>query len=552
MSHQGGPVILSKIFPDEYYSNTRSQIMRESDQLTVREMLHRAARWFPDKEAVVDETTRYTYKQLLEMARNCAALYHELGVRKGDRVAFMLYPSTVHCIALFGAFELGALPVALHIRETAKALSQAVDRLSPRVLVYDASLEEAAHKLLSLCPGITGSVLAISSVPAKPHPPAEPSARIPADLSNHKMDFEPMPVYETDPVAIVLSSGTTGIPKGIIHTNRTFIEGARGAVYNYNGIKPTDAFLNVFTTSFIAWFNSSLPFFNVGAKVVFRTKWDPKVYLEAVQSERVTAPFLVPTMWRMLFEQGADRGGYDLSSVKAALFSGEIMDPHTLKRIRENICSRVINVYGTTELGASAGAVMFEEDMIGDRLASVGKPMLNSDIRIIKPGGTKQDEMPIGESGEVIIRGPSVANQVWNDPVVARKIFEPDGADTWWHSGDMGHFDEEGFLYLEGRTDDMIISGGINIMPGRVEDVLLSHPDVAEVAVVGVPHPEWGQRVKAFIVSKKTDLTEAELDRFMKDSDLADFQRPRIYEFLDDLPRTATGKINRKALREES
>jgi len=256
--------------------------MRESDQLTLREMLHRVANWFPDKEGVVDETSRYTYKELMEQSQRCAALYHKLGVRKGDRVAFMLYPSTVHCIALFGAFELGALPVALHVRETAKALSGMVDRLSPRILVYDASMEKMAHDLLNLCPMVTGSVRATSSVPSNLYPEAKPSAEIPLDLKNYTLDFEPMPVYETDPVAIILSSGTTGVPKGIVHTNRTFMEGARGAVYNYNGIKPTDAFLNIFTTSFIAWFNSTLPFLNVGSKVVFRSKWDPKVYLEAI------------------------------------------------------------------------------------------------------------------------------------------------------------------------------------------------------------------------------------------------------------------------------
>ncbi len=524
--------------------------MKESDLLTVREMLRRASRWFPNNDAVTDETTRYTYRELMEHAQRCAAIYHKLGVRKGDRVAFMLYPSTVHCIALFAAFELGALPVALHIRETTKALAETIEGFSPRVLVYDATMTETAQKVLSLSPGVTGSIQATSSMPIQPYPDATPDAEIPADLKDYEMDFEPMPVYETDPAVIALSSGTTGIPKGIVHTNRTFTEGARGAIYNYNGIKPTDAFLNIFTTSFIAWYNSSLPFFNVGAKVVFRNKWDPKVYMEAVQEEKITTPFLVPTMWRMLFEQGADRGDYDLSSVKVALFSGEIMDLQTLKRIRENICPHIINIYGTTELAGGAGAIMFEEDMTEEQLASVGKPMLNADIRVIKPGGTRDDELPAGKAGEVIIRGPSVASLVWNSPAIARKIFEPDGDNTWWHSGDMGHFDESGFLFLEGRTDDMIISGGINIMPARVEDVLRSHPDVTEVAVVGDPHPEWGQRVKAFIVTKKADLSKDELDRFMKDSDLADFQRPRIYEFINELPRTATGKINRKALRE--
>ncbi len=524
--------------------------MRESDLLTVREMLRRASKWFPNNDAVTDETTRYTYSELMEQAKQCAKLYYELGVRKGDRVAFMLYPSTVHCIALFAAFELGALPVALHIRETAKSLAETIEGISPRVLVYDAAMAETAQKVLELSPGVTGSIQAISSVPAEPHPDAKPNAVIPTDLKDYEMDFEPMPVYETDPVAIMLSSGTTGIPKGILHTNSTFMHGARGAIYNYNGIKPTDAFLNIFTTSFIAWFNSSLPFFNVGAKVVFRSKWDPKVYMETVQEEKITAPFLVPTMWRMLFEQGADKGDYDLSSVKVALFSGEIMDLATLKRIRESICPHVINIYGTTEIAGSTGAVMFEEDMTEEQLAAVGKPMLNADIRIIEPGGTRNDELPVGEAGEVIIRGSSVANLVWNNPAAARKIFEPDGHNTWWHSGDMGHLDKNGFLFLAGRTDDMIISGGINIMPARVEDVLRTHPDVIEVAVVGDPDPEWGQKVKAFVVSGKPGLSKDELDAFMKDSDLADFQRPRIYEFIEDLPRTATGKINRKALRE--
>ena len=524
--------------------------MRESDQLTVREMLHRAARWFPNNEVAVDETTRYTYRELLDQLQRCAALYHELGVRKGDRVALMLYPSTVHCIALFAAFELGALPVALHVRETAKALAPMVGRLSPRVLVYDASMEEKAKELLDLCPFVTASVRAMSSVPAQLHPEAKPAAEIPADLKNYAMQFEPMPVYESDPAAIVLSSGTTGLPKGIVHTNRTLTDGARGGLYNYNGIKPSDALLNIFTTSFVAWYNASLPFFNVGAKIVFRFKWDPKAYLQAAQEEKATVAFLVPTMWRMLFAQGADSGEYDLSSIKLAAFAGEVMDQTTLKRIQKSISPHLMQIYGTTELGASAGAVAFEEDMIGAKLASVGRPMLNADIRIITPGGTRQDEVPVGESGEVIIRGPSVANLVWDDPPVARRIFEPDGANTWWHSGDMGHLDEDGYLYLQGRVDDMIISGGINIMPGRVEEVLLSHPDVAEAAVVGVSDPEWGQRVKAFVISNRADLSDKELDQFMKESELADYQRPRIYEFAETLPRTATGKINRRALRE--
>jgi acyl-coenzyme A synthetase/AMP-(fatty) acid ligase len=521
--------------------------MMHSDQMTIREMIHRSARWFPTNEAAVDEVTRLTYAQLVQNAERCAALYHELGVRKYDRVALLTYPSAIHTVAVFGAIELGALPVALHIRESVGTLSEVLRKLSPRILVYDAALEPTAQELLRRCPYITASVRAHSAVPAQPVQDAAAAYDIPKDLEQFTLDFEPMPVYEHDPVAIVLSSGTTNIPKGIVHTNRTFIESARGGPYFFQGIKPSDSILNILSTSFIGWYNLSLPFFNVGAKVVFLSRWDPIKYLDTVERERITIVFLIPTMWRLLFKAGVE--GRDLRSVRLAGFAGEVMDLATLERIRKQICPHVINVYGTTETGScSAGTVMFEEDMTPERLASVGKPLLNADIRVIRPGGTSEDVLPPGESGEVIIRGPSVASSVWDDAATARKIFE--GPYPWWHSGDYGHLDEQGFLYLEGRLDDMIISGGINIPPARVEEALLQHPDVAECAVIGVPDPDWGQRIKAFVVLKRPGLTEAELDAFLRQSDLSPYQRPREYEFVTDLPRTSTGKVNRKALRE--
>ncbi|MDI3317234.1 MAG: class I adenylate-forming enzyme family protein [Bacillota bacterium] len=520
--------------------------MRDSDQVTVREMLHRAGRWFPKHEAAVDEGSRYTYADLLDAARRCANLYHRLGARKGDRIALMLYPSAIHTVALFGAFELGALPVALHVRESAETLARVVRRLVPTVLVYDAALEEAVARLLQLGSPVRGILRATSTAPGPERSLLAPEAEIPRDLAGASADFEPMPVYEQDPVAIVLSSGTTGVPKGIIHTNRTFMESARGGVYFWNGIKPSDSILNSMSTSFIGWYNLSLPFFNVGAKNVFLPKWDPRKFIEMVERERVTHAFLVPTMWRMLFKEGIE--GRDLSSVKMAGFAGEIMDPTTLRRIRERVTPHVINIYGTTETGScSGGTILFEEDMGEERLTSVGKPLLNADIRVIRPGGTAADELPPGESGEVIIRGPSVAAHVWDDPAAARRIFEEPG--PWWHSGDMGHLDQEGYLYLEGRIDDMIISGGINIFPARVEDVLLAHPQVAECAVVGIPDPVWGQRVMAVVVPRQPGLTSEELDRFMRESELSDYQRPRIYEFVTELPRTGTGKIDRRSLR---
>jgi long-chain acyl-CoA synthetase len=522
--------------------------MSAGDQLTIRAALHRAARWYPGSPAVADPTGRLDYAGLADASRRAAALYHDLGVRKGDRVALLLYPSVVHAVAVLGAVELGALPAALHVRESPAILAATLARVAPRVLVFDAALEALAAEVLARCPLPTGLVRARSAIPAPAGARAlAPAATWPDDLARPVADREPVPLREGDPAAIVFSSGTTGVPKGIVHTNRTLLESARGAIYYWGGIKPTDSILNPMTTSFIGWYNLALPFLNVGAKNVFLPRWDPRAYLLTAARERITHAFLAPTMWRLLLRE--DVTAHDLSAVKIAYFAGEMMDRTTLQRIRELVCPRVANVYGSTESGScSAGTVLFEEDMTDERLTSVGKPLLNGDIRVIRPGGTAADELARGERGEVLVRGPSVAAEVWDDPAATRRSFE--GPDPWWHSGDEGYLDAEGYLHLVGRVDDMIVTGGINVYPAAVEDALLTHENVAECAVVGVPDPEWGQRIKAFVVARGPGLTEAALDAHVRRSPLSSYQRPRLYALVESLPHTATGKVNRRALRQ--
>jgi long-chain acyl-CoA synthetase len=511
---------------------------------TLRDMLHRAARWFPDNDAAVDEAERCTYAELLERSREMASLYHELGVRKGDRVALLLYPSVLHVVAFCGAVEIGAVPVALHTRESGAVLSAVVHRVAPRVLVHDAGLADTVGDIRASCPFVTAYV---GTRPGPEDPaPVVGDPIIPDALEGRSLTFEPSAAREGDPAAIVLSSGTTGTPKGIVHTHRTLLESARGGSYVWGAI-PHDAIVNTMTTAFIGWYNISLPFLNVGAKTVFLRRFTPRTFLEAVQAERATVGFLVPTMWRLLLQEPL--GEYDLSSIRLVGFAGEPMDPTTLARIREQISPHVINVYGTTETGScSAGTIMFEQDLVREgKLTSVGKPLLNADVRAIEPGGTVDQEVPVGELGEIVICGPSVASEVFDDVETGRRIFEG----PWWHSGDMGRIDEDGYVFLEGRVDDMIISGGINVLPTRVEDVLLSHPGVQQAGVVGLADDTWGQVVAAFVVTQD-GITAEELDRFVQDSDLSSYQRPRRYVHVEELPRTASGKVNRRALRTEA
>lgn len=194
----------------------------------LREMLHRAAKWFPNNEAVVDDLYRYTYAQLKDQVQRMAKLLHTRGVRKGDRVALLMYPSVQHVVALFGTFELGAIPSALHLRESPKILAAVLERLSPRVLVYDGALDELAEELRRLAPLVSHGIRAVSEL-TPPDKIGGPDPVIPRDLADYTLDFEPMPIFSHDTSMIALSSGTTGVPKGIMHTHRTQIESARGA-----------------------------------------------------------------------------------------------------------------------------------------------------------------------------------------------------------------------------------------------------------------------------------------------------------------------------------
>jgi acyl-CoA synthetase (AMP-forming)/AMP-acid ligase II len=301
------------------------------------------------------------------------------------------------------------------------------------------------------------------------------------------------------------------------------------------------------STAFIGCYNGWFPFLNAGACTVFMEHFDLGELVRKVTAERATHVFLTPTLWRRLLN--ADEPSADFSSVRLIGFAAEPMDATTLKRLREKISPNAVQMYGSTETGA-AGSCITADEMVGERLISVGRPLLNGDLRVVVPGGAPQDEVAPGETGEILISSPSLAAGIWRDPAATAASFVTDGDRRWWRSRDLGRIDAGGYLYLEGRRDDMIISGSINIMPARVEEVLLSHVGVAECAVVGVPHPEWGEEVQAFIVRGDPTLDAASLERHVRASDLSSYQRPRVYTFVSELPRTSTNKVLRRVLRE--
>ena len=517
--------------------------------LTIPNSFARAARWFGNGEAVVDSATRLTYSELDRLSRQAAALFAKLGAVPGEPLALLCPPSAIYLVAWLGAVRLGALPMALHTRESAATLAAICRKMGARLLAYDPSMESLAAGIAAGCPELAACIEALSAVPPKRGGTFSPAASIPGDLKGENSDLLLARQAEDDAAVIVLSSGTTSLPKGVVHTHRGFIENARSNLHLYQGLLPRDRSVVPLSTAFIGCYNGWFPFLNAGACTIFMEHFDLGDLVRRVTDERATHVFLTPTLWRRLLN--SDQQGADFSSVRLIGFAAEPMDAPTLKRLREKISPNVVQMYGSTELGA-AGSCITAEEMVGDRLVSVGRPLLNGDLRVVVPGGAPADEVPPGEIGEIIVSSPSLAAGIWRDPEATAASFIVDGDRRWWRSRDLGRIDAGGYLYLEGRRDDMIISGGINIMPARVEEVLLAHRGVAECAVIGVPDPEWGERVQAFIVRADPALDAAALERHVRGSDLSPYQRPRVYAFVAELPRTPTNKVLRRALRESA
>jgi acyl-CoA synthetase (AMP-forming)/AMP-acid ligase II len=515
--------------------------------LTIPNAFARAARWFAGGEAVVDSATRLTYAELDALSLRAAALFAALGAKPGMPLALLCPPSAIYLVAWLGAVRIGALPMALHTRESIATLARICRKMEPSLLVYDASMEALAAGIAADYPDLRALVEANSALPAKRHGAMRSAASIPADLDGAPPDVPLARPAEDDPAVIVLSSGTTSIPKGVVHTHRSFIENARTNLYLYQGLLPRDRSLVPLSTAFIGCYNGWFPFLNAGACTLFMEQFDLGALVRRVSAERATHVFLTPTLWRRLLN--VNEPGADFSSVRLIGFAAEPMDATTLKRLRERISPNVVQMYGSTETGA-AGSCITAEEMVGERLISVGRPLLNGDLRLVVPGGSPREEVAPGEIGEILISSPSLADGIWRDPAATAATFVTDSDRRWWRSRDLGRVDADGYLYLEGRQDDMIISGGINIMPARVEEVLLAHRGVSECAVVGVPHPEWGEEVQAFIVRGDPTLDAAALELHVRASDLSPYQRPRVYNFVAELPRTSTNKVLRRALRE--
>ena len=480
----------------------------------------------PERTAFVDGEREVTWEAFDEESRRAASGFETL-VDQGDRVAFLCESSVDHAVLWNGALKTGAIVTNLHYRASTDTIAYCVDATTPKVLVVDAAFSEfVAEDLLDALSYVPPEVVVIGE-PTYDHETS-------ADAFTAEPPVDPDVSLAEDDIAVIgWTSGTTGRPKGWCHTHRSVV--LKGMSQN---ISRTTRRITTTTPSFMAWYNNVIPITLAGGSLIFVEKWDPKVWAERVQEHGATMAGMVPTMWREVLDM-EDLDDYDLSSLESITFTGEKISVERLRRLRSEICQNVKNAYASTELNV---ATMGAAEMTDERIESVGKPDGGTRVRIVDPGGDPDDTLDPNEVGEIIVKGPDCPVWVWKDTETTKAEF----TDGWWYSGDLGYKDEEGYLYVEGRKDFIITTKGVSFNPLPVEDRLTEHPAVEEAVVVGVDDEEYGQLVTA-IVKSSGEVDGDDLDQWCLDSDeVADYQRPREYEFVDrTIARTTTGKLDR-------
>jgi acyl-CoA synthetase (AMP-forming)/AMP-acid ligase II len=502
---------------------------------------------FADQEIIVFEGTRLTYGQVLDRVRQLASSLRDLGIKPGDRVAALQTNCNQFIETYYATATLGATFVPLNYRAKPSELEYMVTAAEVKSLFVGDRYVDVVRQLQ---PAFTS----VQHYVAMENPQTN-MLTYEELITKGSPDMEDAEVDESDVSILMYTSGTTSLPKGVMLTYGDFTNYVVGTVEMADGT-PRGTSLLCAPLYHIAGTANIMSALWAGRKIVILRQFDTKEWLAAVQAEQVTHAFVVPTMMKQLIDH-PDFSNFDLSSLQNLSYGGA---PMAFPVIRKAIdlfpdTTGFVNAFGQTETTSTLTVLGPDDHRLNGtqeeiernlkRLTSVGLPLPDVEVRVLDDDNK---ELPANEIGEVVIRTPRVMKGYAGQESATAALLDADG---WLHTRDMGYIDADGYVYLVGRKDDIIIRGGENIAPAEIEAVLHAHPAVDEAAVIGVPDVDWGQKIAAFIAIRPGQTASAEeLGEFCRQR-LASFKKPEIIRFVDALPKNPLGKVLKKELRAE-
>ena len=511
--------------------------------MNIGSLLTHSAQTFPDQPALIQGERRLSYAEFNARANRLANALGGLGVGQGDNIALLMYNCTEMLEALFAGFKAGCGVVPINFRLHPNEFSYIIDHSESKAVIVSPEFNQPIAEMRDQMPRIEHRITLSD--------PGDGFLDYESVLSSGGDVFKDVDVAPDDVAWFFYTSGTTGMPKGAMLTHRNLMAMTMSFYADMcPGFGTHEAVLHAAPLSHGSGLYA-LPNIGKAAMNIIpedRT-FDPQKVFEAIQEHRITNFFAAPTMVKRLVESSAV-DSCDHSSLKAVIYGGGPMLVDDLLVAIEKLGPCLVQLYGQGESPMTISYLPQEDHVLdGDadqmrRLASAGYAHVNVEVKIFD---ANDNELPAGETGEIVTRSDLVMKGYWRNPEATAETLR----NGWLHTGDMGCFDAQGYLFIMDRSKDMIISGGENIYPREIEEVVIQHPAVREVAVIGVPDPEWGEAVKAVVaLNDGQSTTEQELINFCKDH-IASFKKPKSVDFIDEIPKNNYGKIVKRELRDK-
>lgn len=502
-------------------------------------MIEKSALYFKNKTAIIDKYKVYTFDEVHKLSDSLYESFKNLCIEKGERIGVLLPNSTEYVITDFSLIKGGFVRVPLNTRLTIRELEYILNDSETSVLVYDYRYTSKVNELKNRVPSLKYLICVDSD-----------------QEENDVIAFESMIYKSTEGISyetttdedyfqILYTSGTTGNPKGAVTNVRSRIASLFNVFIDEINILPNDVMVHAASLAHGGG-TKVLPHFIKGATNILLPKFTAENFLETVERYKVTTTWMVPTMINNILEY-PELKKYDISSLRNIIYAGSPMPVATLKKAITYFGNIFIQVYGLSEAPNPDLVLTKEDHKIGleerpELLASAGREILNVRVEVVN-----KDGKPVGvdEIGEVIIKGDNLMTKYWGKEEETYETLR----DGWLYTGDLAKKDEYGYIYIVDRSKDMIISGGYNIYPREIEEVLYSHPSVVEATVFGIPDEKWGEAVKACVVIREGEVVkEEDLINYCKEN-LASFKKPQSIDFYDELPKSSNGKILKRELR---